>query len=430
MAAWRSDTLQSYYRLLAGNRRLSCAAVAASAASGAAESLGLVSILPLLRNGEGSLRSVAPWACALAVFLIVSTVLRLVTDVLIGRVSTRVEFRAQELLLDRLVHARWQDVSRLSYGETTAALISETAQLRNGVSALLNGAAYLLVVLMLMATAAILSPPLLAIAAVFIAMSFLVYRYRLSRVRDNEQRLGAITTDVTEDIAGAIGDLRFMRESGSDMDWQDRTRRDANALRQTRLRQLVLPSVTRVIVDSIGALFLAATIGATVWATSSLALGLVFVAIFYRVIPRVQSAQTAINIALAQLPWVTRWDTRLANLTDRHYAGVTSNTYEPTSPPQIELSGATFGYPGRSPVLMDCMLVIGSGEHVALTGPSGSGKSTLIDLVLGLVEPDAGEVRIDGEVLGPEGWAAFRRSVGLVPQDVAIRKGSLAENIA
>ncbi len=77
-------------------------------------------------------------------------------------------------------------------------------------------------------------------------VSFLIYRYRLSIVRENENRLSATTTDVTEDVAGAIGDLRFMRQSGSDIEWQNRTRRDANMLRQLRFRQLVLPSVTRV----------------------------------------------------------------------------------------------------------------------------------------------------------------------------------------
>lgn len=430
MATPRNDTLHSYYRLLAGNRGLSSAAIAASAGSGAAESLGLASILPLLKQGEATLHSVAPWISILAAFLIVATVLRLLVDILIGRVVTRVEFRAREQLLDRLVYARWQDVSKLSHGETTAALMSEAQQLSNGVYALLNGVAQLFVALMLMATAAILNPSLLAVAVAFVLVSYVIYRYRLSKVRDNEHSLSATTTDVTEDVAGAIGDLRFMRESGSDIEWQERTRRDAKMLGQLRLRQLVLPSVTRVIVDSIGALFLAFTLGVTVWATNSLALGLVFLAIFYRVIPRVQAAQAAINTAAAQLPWLTRWDTRLASLGDRHYANVTSNRYEPTSPPRIELRRVTFGYPQRSPVLVDSSLVIGSGEHFALIGSSGSGKSTLVDVILGLAQPEAGEVRIDDNVLGPDGWAAFRRSVGLVPQDVAMRKGSLADNIA
>lgn len=430
MVAWRNETLHSYYRLLAGNRRLSAAAIAASAASGVAEALGLASLLPILQNGEATLRSVAPWLGVLAAFLIASTGLRLLVDVLIGRVVTRVELKAREQLLERLVFARWQAVSKLSHGESTSALMSEAQQLSNGVYALLNGVAQLLIVLMLMTTATVLNPPLLAAAAAFMLVSYLIYRYRLSKVRDNQQSLSIANAEVTEDVAAAIGDLRFMRESGSDVAWQERTRADAEILGQLRLRALVLPSVTKVIVDSIGALFLAFTIGATVWATNGLALGVVFVGIFYRVISRVQAAQVSISTASAQLPWLTRWDTRLATLSDRHYAGVNSNTYEPKSPPRIELSGVTFGYEGRSPVLVNSSLVIRSGEHVALIGASGSGKSTLIDVILGLVEPDFGEVRIDDEVLGPDGWAAFRRSVGLVPQDVAMRKGSLAENIA
>ena len=92
------------------------------------------------------------------------------------------------------------------------------------------------------------------------------------------------------------------------------------------------------------------------------------------------------------------------------------------APAVIRLSGAAFTYPGPPPVraLKPADLVIGRGEHVAITGPSGSGKSTLLNLVGLLDRPTAGTIEIDGQDVGgsPERHrAAVRaRRIGFVFQ--------------
>ena len=63
--------------------------------------------------------------------------------------------------------------------------------------------------------------------------------------------------------------------------------------------------------------------------------------------------------------------------------------------PVIELSGVSFGY-AATPVVKDVSLAVDPGEYVAVVGPNGSGKSTLLQLTLGLLEPDAGTVRLFG----------------------------------
>ena len=67
--------------------------------------------------------------------------------------------------------------------------------------------------------------------------------------------------------------------------------------------------------------------------------------------------------------------------------------------PRLELRGVTSTYReglARLTALSDLSLAVADGEFVALVGRSGSGKSTLLDIVAGLVEPDAGEVLLDG----------------------------------
>jgi putative ABC transport system ATP-binding protein len=110
------------------------------------------------------------------------------------------------------------------------------------------------------------------------------------------------------------------------------------------------------------------------------------------------------------------------------------------APAVIRLSGAAFTYPGPPPVhaLKPADLMIGRGEHVAITGPSGSGKSTLLNLVGLLDRPTAGTVEIDGQDLGgsPERYRAAVRalrigfvfqSFHLLPHRTAVENVMLAQ---
>ncbi|MFC4356477.1 metal ABC transporter ATP-binding protein [Halobium salinum] len=64
--------------------------------------------------------------------------------------------------------------------------------------------------------------------------------------------------------------------------------------------------------------------------------------------------------------------------------------------PVVHLADVAFGYTA-TPVVEDVSLTIDPGEYVAIVGPNGSGKSTLMQLMLGLLEPDAGTARLFGE---------------------------------
>jgi phospholipid/cholesterol/gamma-HCH transport system ATP-binding protein len=87
-----------------------------------------------------------------------------------------------------------------------------------------------------------------------------------------------------------------------------------------------------------------------------------------------------------------------------------------------------------APVLAGVSLTIESGETVAILGPSGTGKSVLLKTTIGLIQPDAGDVRIDGaSVFHSRGRAleAIRRKVGYVFQNAALFDSMpVLENVA
>lgn len=98
---------------------------------------------------------------------------------------------------------------------------------------------------------------------------------------------------------------------------------------------------------------------------------------------------------------------------------------------KIEFKNVFYRYSNADPfVLQDANLMIEPGENVAITGPSGGGKTTLIKLLLGLIEPEGGEILVDGLSLSRFGYKSFRGQVAAVLQDDNLFAGSLAQNIA
>jgi len=96
----------------------------------------------------------------------------------------------------------------------------------------------------------------------------------------------------------------------------------------------------------------------------------------------------------------------------------------------LEIDGLCVTYPDRSqPALEDVSLTVQAGEVLALTGPSGCGKSTLLSVLLGLLEPDRGSVRIGGVDLGELDLDAWRARLAWVPQRPHLFSASIAENV-
>ena len=96
----------------------------------------------------------------------------------------------------------------------------------------------------------------------------------------------------------------------------------------------------------------------------------------------------------------------------------------------IEFKEVTFKYPNTDvEVLKDISFKINPGENVAFIGRIGSGKSTIQKLILGLYEPDSGQVLIDGIDIKQMDPADLRKNIGYVSQDIMLFRGTLKDNI-
>ncbi|MEL6518624.1 MAG: ABC transporter ATP-binding protein [Pseudomonadota bacterium] len=97
----------------------------------------------------------------------------------------------------------------------------------------------------------------------------------------------------------------------------------------------------------------------------------------------------------------------------------------------LELKDITFSYPGADgPTLKDFSLSIASRTTIGLVGGTGAGKTTVVDIILGLLSQDSGDLLVDGNRIDNTNMQAWQRTIGYVPQTIYLVDDTVAANIA
>ena len=162
-------------------------------------------------------------------------------------------------------------------------------------------------------------------------------------------------------------------------------------------------------------------------ATGSLSLGDLVVAVSYtRMLYKPLRKMSGQGGRLAK---ATGCATRLLEILETEPEPYDEGERAPRFRGDIELEGVWAGYGVGAPALRGIDLTIPAGTTVVLDGPNGSGKSTLLAVLLRLVSPTSGTVRIDGHPADALRLESYRASFAYVPQDLLLFGVSAADNI-
>jgi ABC-type multidrug transport system fused ATPase/permease subunit len=97
----------------------------------------------------------------------------------------------------------------------------------------------------------------------------------------------------------------------------------------------------------------------------------------------------------------------------------------------IELRHVYFTYPkAERPTLIDVSLTITARTTVGFVGSTGAGKTTLVDVIIGLLEPQQGQVRVDGALIANDSVRDWQQAIGYVSQHIFLADDTVAANIA
>ena len=96
---------------------------------------------------------------------------------------------------------------------------------------------------------------------------------------------------------------------------------------------------------------------------------------------------------------------------------------------EVVFDNVSFAYGRGEAGIKELSFKLRAGEFVGIVGPSGGGKSTIFDLLMGLYEPDSGQILLDGTEMQELSLAAIRAEIGVVPQETFLWNASLGENL-
>lgn len=148
----------------------------------------------------------------------------------------------------------------------------------------------------------------------------------------------------------------------------------------------------------------------------------------YRILPSLQLIYSSISQLNFVRPSLDRLYNDIKNIkTSNEDKYLCSLTFDK----MIRLKNIHFKYPKASRLAIeDLSLSISSGSKVGFVGATGSGKTTIIDIILGLLQPQNGNLIIDENFITDQNLRAWQRLIGYVPQYIYLSDNSIAANIA
>lgn len=273
-----------------------------------------------------------------------------------------------------------------------------------------------------------------AAAAAFGAMYLIVSLFTRRRLARNSATLGAAYQQRVQIIQESLGGIRDVIIDHSQRVYLDAFREIDRRFMSARLTTTFIASAPRFVIEAAGMVVIAAIALVMSGREGGLAVALPILGALalgaQRLLPLMQQvyhgwanfsgnrAVTRQVLELLQLPVVDE---------PAPADGPLPLPFERS----LSLTGVGFSYPGlRRAALEDITLTIPRGSCVALVGRTGSGKTTLADLLMGLLQPTAGEIIVDGVALTAQTRRSWQASIAHVPQAVFLADTSIARNIA
>ena len=421
-------------------------------ANGALEGLGITLLLPLLNaigigdiGEKTSLARVFDWlfqilnlprnAVVILILIIGAFLIQYSVFLLQARVAADLQHRYtsiwRETLFANVMRARWRFFVAQKSGELVNTMIGETNRL--------NGAFYLVVQI-----AAIAAMTLIYIGiAMFVAWKLTlgltavgISLFILGRgLMFRGHRIGVQISRRNEDLQSItsefISGAKLIKASATEEMANLRFRDIVKRLQELYFWGSFQPNLTRAIFEFAAVCTLTVTL---VVGTQKLRIDpatiLIVLALFMRLYPRLSTLQQNLQTLSIHLPAIatTTETAQRAALEEESLDNGPLPAQIRGSTIYIRIDDLTVKY-GEKEALSGVSLALAAGSTVGIVGGSGAGKSTLVDCLLGLIEPESGEITINSILLQNLPLGAWRRRVGYVAQDTFLFNASILENI-
>ncbi len=420
---------------------------------GLTEGVGLFMLIPLLHLigfGEGGasdstslfvkgffLKTGIPFTLAtiLCAYMVIVSTFALVNrylDVLIARISLGYVQSMQDRIYAAFAGVEWLCSIRTSGADIIRVLTNDLIRLGAASRQLLDGISVVVLTLIYVGVVVCISP----VMAFFILASTALILVLLQPYNRQAHSLGVVFHSATSDLYFVAGEhvsgMKVARSYGLEAEHIKRFSTITKEIFDKGVRYLQVDSTTQMFhqIGATVALSVFFYVGAGLLAIPPSYL-ILLVLVFARFSPKVSLIQHHVQFVSNCLPVYRAATLMLSRFEDANESPPSS----PVTPLRLESSirfdKVSFSYDGRKgPLsLSEIDLVIPARSTVAVVGASGSGKTTLADLIMGLLSPTDGAIRIDERPLAGELVYNWRCSIGYVPQESFLFNDTIRRNL-
>lgn len=279
--------------------------------------------------------------------------------------------------------------------------------------------------------------PVISFATIVLFLFIGLIMHKLLQVRARELGLktSALVIESNEKILEVLNTYRESVVRNRRRYYADEIRVLRHGLADLAAEINFQPFISKYVIESttiIGALALSAYEFSTKTSAQAIAILVVFIAASSRVAPavlRIQQSLFMFKTSAGSADSTLRLLQELDEQIDQSDYDADPQFFYEDFTADVELLDVDFRYPGEKGfALENISLKIDSGTSAAIVGPSGAGKTTLLDLILGVLEPLSGEIKISGvcPISASQKWSG---AISYVPQNIVISKGTIRENV-
>ncbi len=373
----------------------------------------------------------------------------------------------QRRMLEAVALCRWSHFLRTRRSDFLHVLTSDVSRVAGGANAFQSLASAILLAIVHVVASVVISPVFSALTLLLVGVLWPVWM----KLNQLSMKLGQRQTGGAKDFYHSLEQmLSGMKEIKSLGGEPRQITSIHNAIEELKTSQLdfqKITATTNMFINFGSAMFLCSMLFIAVrWFSIPAVELLVLAYVFSKLIPRLRRVQSSYQQILNTLPayrsmidlqtaceaerelgvpldGIYNRDARQNVRRDHRIAGkpatvplvgASPDTTENESlrlGPNIDLNEVSFRYNSDNSTwaLRDIDLTIRANQTTALVGPSGAGKSTMADLIMGLLLPEHGHLRVDGQVLSEEQLWHWRQRIGYVPQETFLLHDSIRNNL-
>jgi len=362
--------------------------------------------------------------------LVVQAISGYIVSITLARTTEHVIATLRMNLFAHIVRLPMSYLSMQRVGELASRISSDLTQIQEtftfSILQFIRQGVFLLGSLAIIVTTSIqLTVPIIVGTPIVVAVAVLLGR-RIRKLSTATQEALSTSATIVEETLQSIASVKSFVREDYEVD-RYRSALDNNvrlAIRTARLRAGLITFIVFVMFGGIAAVIM---YGAGQVAAGAISIGELLSFLMYAMF--VGGALGSFAEVYGQIQKSLGAAVRVRQLLDEptEHAGAA----EPLRCHSVELRDVHFAYPGRPEVevLKGITLRVNAGARVAFVGESGSGKSTTASIIQRLYEPTGGTVLYDGISSGEYDVAAIRGTIGIVPQDIVLFGGSIADNI-